>query len=193
MASPGSSPLPKCGGREGSSSEEEKFPGTAVKCYWWMYWRWWMAVGGVTEEWIGSCLFYIRNSLHLSQTQLCIWPKHICVGCRNRFFLSVLSNMGFGTYLSNFIVENLWNFVQLWQLFPYIQVIILKGKTIPSISLLLAFILWPCWRGDAHATYRNQWCLAKLAWHRDVWSGKEQTFPLLMNLCEQFGLDRNKL
>lgn len=37
--------------------------------------------------------------------------------------------MGFGTYLSNFIVENLWNFVQLWQLFPYVQVIILKGKT----------------------------------------------------------------
>lgn len=39
-----------------------------------------------------------------------------------------------------FIAENLWNLVQLCQMFPYIQVIFSKGKTIPSVSLPLVLI-----------------------------------------------------
>lgn len=41
---------------------------------------------------------------------------------------------------AGFVAENLCNLVHLKQMFPYIQLIFFKGKTIPSISLPLALI-----------------------------------------------------
>lgn len=77
--------------------------------------------------------FSTDTALHLTKTHMCWMQKQIffSVFCQTWVLVNI--------YQSNFIVENLWD-VQLWQLFPYIQVIIFKGKTIPSISLLLALI-----------------------------------------------------